>query len=231
MMIPKILVDLCEMSQIPCTAPKDLPATSPPIWWQFASDALIALGTVAVAVLAIWGQWFRSKLAGSSLLIEQYNFRGTLTNMNNGKRGIYYHLVVRNMRKWSPAQNCRVMLRALERRGTDGQYHPERLSVPLQFVWAPAGFTPVSPTIVDEQVLDLGFVVENGQNFTPAFYVTTVDFKGYVSANDSVRYHLQVISDDFASKKFIVIEVSWNGNWSDNLDKMEKNLIIKVVSS
>jgi hypothetical protein len=71
-------------------------------------DALVAFGTVSVAVLAVWGDWFRAKLAPPKLEIELLSDTGQPTTLGQVK-AIYYHLKVINRRHWQPGQDCRVL--------------------------------------------------------------------------------------------------------------------------
>ena len=48
-------------------------------------DILVALGTVAVAVLAIWGDWFRDKLASPKLILKLKSRRGSLTHRQDSE--------------------------------------------------------------------------------------------------------------------------------------------------
>lgn len=203
-----------------------------PVWWQIVADLLTIVGTLVIALLAIWGGWFRQHLASPQLQLVAQNLRGTATTTNQGTRGIYYHLLVRNSRKWATARNCHVMLVGLKKKGPDGQFHPVHLSVPLQFIWAPAGFTPIRPTVTEEQVLDFIAVMESGEPKAciPQLYVTTNDFEGYIYPNTSYRYYLQIRADDFVSHGPTVVEVSWDGEWDENLDEMEQHLRISVAS-
>jgi hypothetical protein len=66
-------------------------------------DSAIAIGTLAIAILAIWGEKVRSILSPPKLEIEVHNnFRGNpnkLTDTTTGQivgRGIFYHLKVVN---------------------------------------------------------------------------------------------------------------------------------------
>jgi hypothetical protein len=121
-------------------------------------DGFVAFGTVAVAVLAIWGDWLRSKLAPLSLILVEHTPRGDPALFATGTRVMFYHLKVVNRRRWLPAQNCRVMLMGFSRRDPSGMFQPLSLSVPQQFVWAPAESTPPSITLLKEQVLDFGLI-------------------------------------------------------------------------
>jgi hypothetical protein len=79
-------------------------------------DGFIAFGTVAVAVLAIWGDWFRSYLAPLAMTLSEHTLDGDPALFSTGTRAMFYHLKVINQRRWLPAQNCRVMLVGLSRR-------------------------------------------------------------------------------------------------------------------
>lgn len=69
-------------------------------------EGFTAFGTVAVAVLAIWGNWVRSMLAPAKLTLVEHTPEGDLTTFASGTRVIFCHLKVSNQRRWLPAQNC-----------------------------------------------------------------------------------------------------------------------------
>jgi hypothetical protein len=83
------------------------------------------------------------------------------------------------------------MLVGLSRRDPANIFQPVPMAVPLQFVWAPAEFTPSTVTITREQVLDLGYIVENANSFVPRLYTTPNNFQGFVGPNEAVRLQLQ----------------------------------------
>jgi len=207
--------------------------------WQLLFDGLIALGTIAVAVLAIWGDWFKHRLAGPDLSLVAHNFRGNATwirfNVGQGEesgnafRAIFYHLKVVNKRRWVTVRNCRVLLLALHRKGPDGYFHKIPLVVQLQYIWTPAEFAPILQSFNKEAILDFGKLMEGQKVFQPTLYVIPNNFNGFIGANESVRYTLQVTADNYSGDIEHVFEVSWNGQFSDNMDDMERNLIIKEV--
>ncbi|MBN1663809.1 MAG: hypothetical protein JW943_09435 [Deltaproteobacteria bacterium] len=198
-------------------------------WLKIAISILSAIGTLIVAIVAIWGDWVRAKLAPPKLTIDKHNLRGSLTNYNSGQKVIFYHLRVVNHRHWFVSRNCRVILKQIFKKGPDGEYHPVSYVVPLQFTWSPSEFTPIVTTINKEQVLDFGCIGEGDAFFKPTLYSYSNNFKGYLHAQESIRYCLEIISDNYVSKSPTIVEVSWNGQWNDNLDIMEQNLVIKVL--
>jgi hypothetical protein len=191
-------------------------------------NSLIAVGTLFVAVLAIWGDYFRSKLAGPRLSIVPHNLRGSLMRLSDGKGVIFYNLKVINTRHWVSATNCRVMLKTMWRRDAEGIFREVHLACPLIFVWSPSEITPAYVTLNDEQVLDLGRIEQGSDRFLPHLHLYTGNFDGYVRANEAVRYGLKIESDNFISP-LQVFEVAWNGEWNEDLEKMSHNLHIKKV--
>jgi hypothetical protein len=193
-------------------------------------NCLIALGTIAVAVLAIWGDWIRAKYFGPKLSLVPHNLRGSVVPFTNGPRSIFYHLEVVNKRSTVVATNCRVLLKKVWRRVPNGQFQEVLLSVPLTFVWAPAEITPPYINIIKDHVLDFGLIIEGQKYFSPRLLSITNNFKGFVNANEVVRYGLEIVSDNFVSASLQVFEVAWNGKWNDNLDVMTNNLQIHEVT-
>jgi hypothetical protein len=142
---------------------------------------------------------------------------------------MFYHLKVINQRRWLPAQNCRVMLVGLSRRDPSGIFQPAPMSVPGQFVWAPAEFTPPTITLLREHIIDFGYIEENGDKFVPRLYATFFNFKGFVGSNDAVRFQVQIEAVNFSSPIYLV-EVAWDGVWSFVPDTMKQHLPIRIIS-
>lgn len=202
---------------------------------KIAIDIATALGTVAVAILAIWGERVRSWLSPPKLEIEAHNnFRGdpnvltTQTGQLAG-RGMYYHLKVVNKRPWLPIKNCRVLLMGISRRGPDNVFHPSPLVVPSQLVWAPASFAPILVTVTKEQIVDLGNIREGDEAFRPALYSIPNNFAGFVKANEAVRLELAIEADNFSSRRYKVFEVAWDGIWEFEPEKMVNHLRIREI--
>lgn len=77
---------------------------------QMVTQITIAVGTVGVCILAIWGNRIRSCIAGPKLEFRLHNPRGDLTWRRNGTSAIYHHLKIENKRDWSPARHVRIFL-------------------------------------------------------------------------------------------------------------------------
>lgn len=195
-------------------------------------EGFTAFGTVAVAVLAIWGDWVRSILAPLKLTIIEHNFSGDPTTFTPpGRlpvRVMFYHLRVINQRRWLSAENCRVMLKGFSRRDLSGIFQPVPKPVPFQFLWAPAELTPPSITLLREQVLDLGYIAENDARFIPRLYGIPNNFQGFVGPNEAVRFQIQIEAVNFSSSIYVV-EVAWDGQWSYVPATMRQHLPIRII--
>jgi hypothetical protein len=194
-------------------------------------NAFIAIGTIAVAILAIWGDLIRAKYFGPKLSLSPHNLRGSVVPLTNGPRSIFYHLKVVNKRDTVSATNCRVLLKSIWRKAPNGSFQEAYLTVPLTFVWAPREITPPYINLRKEHVLDFGIVIEGQGYFSPELLSITNDFQGFVHKGEVVRYGLEIVSDNFVSPGLQVFEVAWNGQWSDNLDSMSQNLQIQEVKN
>ena len=200
-------------------------------------DTAVAVGTLAVAVMAIWGEKVRSWLSPPKLIIQPHTLRGAPTrltiagavNPGGGQRAIYYHLKVLNVRPWLTVQNCRVLLTGIARRGPDGQFHSLPMAVPFQFVWAPERAAPEQLTVTTERVLDFARICEGAQNIGPRLYEFPNDFQGLVSKDEAVRYHLKIDASNFVSRKPQVFEIAWDGEWHYEVELMEQHLRISEI--
>ena len=203
------------------------PFEEPSVNHQTIAAYLSAFATLLVAILAIWGDWFRAKFAPPKLKIASHNLRGHLTQFTNGRRAIFYHLKVVNQRRWFTIKNCRVQLVATYQRGPDGIFRNAMLPFPIQFTWVPAEISPLFETITHERIFDIGFLLESDPTgFQPRIISMPHDFQGYVRSGGACRYSLQIVADNYVSE-IQAFEISWNGTWSENLDTMANSLIIK----
>jgi hypothetical protein len=195
-------------------------------------DILGVAGPLIVAAAAIWGNWLRAKLAPAKLVIEPHNLRGDPTvfgDLKSGPRVMFFHLKVVNKRPWLNVENCRVLLKGLSRRGPDGGFYPVPMSISIQFVWAPAEITPPVVTVVKEQIFDLGFIKEGDDKFIPRLFTYPNNFQGFIGKGEAVRYHMEIEGTNFASPRYQVFEVAWDGIWDYEPEKMEQHIRIKEI--
>jgi len=190
-----------------------------------------AIGTVSVGVLAIWGDFFRYKLAGPQLELSLINPRGDLTSRGNKKLAYFFHLKIRNRRIWSPAKDVRVLLERIARRRPDGSFFTEPLVYPLPFVWTPMELGDFQRTIADAETCDLGFLDQDTDRFRLATLIIPNNFRGYVLANDAIRVRIVASGQNVTSSKPLFLEIAWDGIWTADRDDMKKHFVIKEIAS
>lgn len=197
------------------------------------TQVFIAVGTVAVAILAIWGEKIRDWMAGPRLEFKLHNARGDLTTRQDGQRTIYYHVKIENKRRWSIARRVRILCTTISKKAPGGSFVQESLIAPVQLTWVFSSFHELLPNVATDDICDLGFLNENSNQFRNQFrlslYMYPNNFRGFISANEAMRVSLIASADNFTSKSPYVLEISWDGNWSSNLDEMRKHLVIKEV--
>jgi len=196
---------------------------------EIVAQVFAAVGTVAVAILAIWGEKIRDWIAGPELQFTLHNPQGDLTKWQTSIRTIYYHIKVENKRRWALARRTRILCTGLAKKAADGSFVPEPLVVPVQLTWSFPNFRELVQNIRTEEVCDLGFLDEGSQQFKLALYVYPNNFRGFLSQNEAMRINVVASADNFTSRSPYVLEISWDGKWSSDLNEMRKHLTIKEV--
>jgi hypothetical protein len=191
-------------------------------------NGFVALGTLLLAVLVVYGDSLRSRFAGARLRLVLHNLQGIFTRTSHGDYRHYYLMRVVNDRRAVTATNCRVLLRQMWRRGQDNTFQEVSLPFPLLMYWSPSEITEPFLSVRHEQLVDLGFLQE-GKPFLPYARLYPNTFDGGVWAGQTVRYGFEIVSDNFDSHGLQVFEVSWNGQWSQDPNQMAQNLQIREV--
>ena len=192
-----------------------------------------AFGTVAVAILAIWGDRVKDYFLGPRLTLTVVNESGDLTQRANGVRVYYYHLRVKNRKNRVAAQGVRVVVQRISRRTPSGAFVQHPLVYPLQLVWTPMEPGEVERTIVQESTCDFGFLDENvaDEMFRLATFMVPNNFRGNVSKDECARFEVVATGQNLVSLEPTVFEVSWDGQWTQNQEEMKRHLIIRTVPS
>jgi hypothetical protein len=209
---------------------------------DFVIQVVVAIGTLGVVVVAIWGDWFRDRFAAPRLTVELAAPIGSFVPINplpgiavaQSRIAFYVHARVVNKRRWVTAKNCRVLLREIRERSADGQFRSIPLSVPLRYVWSPSEATGPVVDIPVDHYFDFGHIVHPPlpgpeHLFTPVLYSYSNNFRGFVSRGQCLRFVLRVQADNYTRDDPVVIEVEWNGIWSDDLDTMRQNLRVTMI--
>lgn len=201
---------------------------------QSGLNALVALGTLIVAFVAVSVDWIRATLIPPRLKLEIQpptltEVRNAATQENLGMAW-YFSLEVRNLRRWRKATNCRVVLKAIHRPRENGTLQAEPMSIPLPFQWAVVPAAPLYLTVSSEgAVVNFGKLWER-KPFEPVLVSRTLNFRHTLEPNETALYTIQIQADDLISEDCQVIKVSWDGEWSDKVEEIIKHVRISEES-
>ncbi len=170
----------------------------------------------------------RSWWPGPKLKICLHNPLGELTTLADGTPVRYYRVKVTNGRKWSPAHNVRVLLTNILQPAADGSWVDRSLSAPWQLTWQFPEIHTRYPFIGPDKVSDLGRIAK-GQRFCLTPYVISNDFRGFVGPHQCIRVKVIAVADNGKSEPAL-IEVTWNGNWSDEAEEMSRHLVVEKIT-
>jgi hypothetical protein len=193
-------------------------------------NIFIAIGTIAVFIVAIWGEWLKNKLNPLKLKIVFPEKFGSLTKITGQEiKLIYYHLKVINERKNAIAKNCIVELVSISKKLPNGIYEKIYLPVPASFVWSPAGSNDENVTVNNYKTFDFLIIYENPQIIYPGFSKTPNNFEGFIKPNEPIRYELEIKADNFIPTINQTFEISWDGTFNESVEEMKRHLIIEEV--
>lgn len=194
----------------------------------------VALGTIAVAILAIWGDRIRYTLGlRPKLELKLIDPESELINISVSADGAttparYYHLKVTNKNRWSNATNVRVVITGIAIPAADGSYKSQPLIGPLQLMWRFSKFRPSLYSIVGpDEICDLGYL-KKGERFILTPYIYPNNFPGALEANQRMLIEVKAIADN-AESQSICIEIFWDGIWSDDTQNMAEHLVVGEV--
>ncbi len=193
----------------------------------------VALGTIAVAIAAIWGDKLRDVFCAPRLIVSLLNPRGQPVSTTGDYPTRYYHLQVRNERRWALAKNVRVLLTDLSRPVPGGAYQRTSQSGPLALSWQHLSYKGMFLNIAHvAETCDLGHV-EKQPDVGPLFRLECFpwpnDFEGTLDkSGGDLRVHVLAVADNAVSEPLIV-DIHWDGEWHDSEDEMSKHLIVSAV--
>jgi hypothetical protein len=194
--------------------------------WSLIIQGAVAVGTLILAIIAIWGDRIRSSWCGPKLKVSLLNPMGELNPLNDGRQCRNYHLKVTNNRKGTPAHNVQVFLKIF-RSAADGTLVDRSFSGPLQLTWQFPEYHPQLLLIGPDRLCDLGRIIR-GNPFELMLYFTPNNFTKYVEANQKIQVEVVAVADNGESEP-TRIEIAWDGNWSDDTVEMSRNLVVKEV--
>lgn len=201
-------------------------------WINLFIQVVLAIGTLIIAALAIWGDKIRHILSGPKLRLRLNSVDGEFNTTNPGRKARYYHFYLENLRPHAAAQKVKVMLRCMYRPLPNGRFGPTNLVSPIQFTYQFPTMPghDARPTIGSSPVLcDLGFLLE-GQPFIFTTYFIPNNFEPRVQSGQKVRIQARAEGDNAMSND-VCIEVAWDGNWHEGTTEIQRHLVVREVPS
>ena len=191
----------------------------------------VAIGTLAVAVTAIWGQRIAHAIGlGPSLRLELVDALGELIISRSGDGSSselrYYHVRVSNAHRWAQATNVRVVITAISKPSADGTLARQALVGPLQLMWRFSNFHPQYSIVGPDDIADIGHVTP-GLGFTLTPFVFPNNFTGSLHPHEQMRVELRAVADNGESQA-LCLDISWDGAWSTDTLTMATHLVVKT---
>jgi hypothetical protein len=191
----------------------------------------VAVGTILVAIAAIWGDRLTSWLNPARARIELHDIKGTKEiDAGWGGQIVRYHLKVANKTRWKILYNCRVLLAEVYRKDSSGTFQRDPFPVPRQFIWAPADLSPIAVTVSKKvRIFDFGALSLSEAKFRPCLYPQGGELHAEVERDEAVRYRLEVVADNLQRHQSQLFEVAFDGTCSDDLDELSRHLVIREI--
>lgn len=205
-------------------------------WWV---QLAVAVGTLSAVIVALFGQAFRAKFFPPKLSLNLVNQDGERTRVRlkwieneveqeREEDARYYHIRVSNARRWSVANQVHVVLLRVEEPGADGQFALSWTGdVPLG--WRHQQVYPILRTIGPPSDVDLCSVVKDKWL---QLHLLVVPYNWEVKRRTRTRLllFLQARSDE-ADSTILRVEVSWDGQWHEGAQEMQRHLVLKVENA
>ena len=209
-------------------------------------ELLTAVGTIAVAIIAIWGEHIRYYIAGPKLRISFPYKEGVISQqretreMTQGPPTVsnvpyrFYHVIVENSVNWSPASRVQLnLVRMAIKTSSEEGYEEFELHWNLAFKYAFHGIGRNSEnperTVGPKQTVDLLFVRENGEPKLN-FLLIPNGFPNTLATNMTYRIAIQAQAEN-TSSNIIYLKISWNGKWHIGDSEMANNLKITEINN
>ena len=97
---------------------------------------------------------------------------------------------------------------------------------PLQLVWTPAKMRMPYRIVAETATCDLGFLDQDADHFILATPLTPSGFPGDVHNGQAIRIKVGVAAQNALRGKPLILEIAWDGGWTDNPVEMERHLVI-----
>ena len=139
----------------------------------------------------------------------------------------YYHVTVQKPRRWAPVHRVRVYLKRVEQVGADQEFY-QIWEGRAPISWAHAIVFPMEQDIGPDRDANLCSVLKGKwMELHPLIQMFSLDHRFRDEAH--IRVTLQAEGTELDSNE-LVVEIHWDGNWSDDSTQMKGHCSIKQVA-
>jgi hypothetical protein len=201
-------------------------------WWNWWINFAVALATFAAAIVALFGEWLRSKMFPARLKLSLLNANGEKGRIAHGDRqenARFYHVRVENTNRFvSTAKDVQVFLIRIEEPGPDDE---------LQIVWS--GEIPMrwrnqevsalTKAIGHATDCDLCSVGENRWlSLSPLIVPLSMNARREGPCKMVVS--LQARSQQ-ADSPALRVQIAWDGAWDLGDNEMRRHLTVRELTT
>lgn len=200
-------------------------------YYNLIVNIVLAVATILIFLVAIWGDWVKLKIF-FKLKLELKKLKQEPAYSDDTIVAYVYHLQIIKKSKFGMVKNCRLLLTRIQDY-KDNVWVDIPWNVSRQFHNAPQESNIILATFPQKQIIDFGMIRTENRIFSPQLR----DIKFF--RNDELvptgkkimkrRYFVEIEAENYYSKKPIIYEVTWNGEWSDNPNEMERNFKIELI--
>lgn len=196
-------------------------------WLSLWVNYLAVISTAAVSIAAIWGDKLRHQFSPPKLLLALRR-KNTKVETIGGAPVRYVHLEVSNENEWTSARNVEVVVdRVWKQHKDSGEFSMvfDVGPVPLRRQWH--DLKTRQPDIGRKVLFDLGFLSQQQFKFEYEFDVPHIPQT--IGRGDVLRMRIRAEADNCTSND-LVLQIEWDGKWSDDDGEAAQHLIVMEVS-
>jgi len=197
-------------------------------------DGLVALGTIGLAIVAVFQDRIRDRLARPRVRIKphpgKHCLKCPLRNLAGDEIPAYWFgLAVTNEKPSRPARECTVLLEDMYRwNQTNHRWERNQPPIPYPYIWAPGHLMRSSVTIRRTEVFDFGKIIKQPTSAEPEFMPELLyranSYDPALRQGQTGLYVLRVEAEHLAQGLRQVWQVSWDGIWNDDENEMGKHV-------
>jgi hypothetical protein len=215
-------------------------AVNPPgPWMNWLALMAVALAIFCACFVALFGQQIRDKYFPPVLTVELLSSDGEKTNATiqgpatEGQARTlvrvparYYHLKVRNSRRYVKATDVQLMLLRVDEPAANGRFEPVwRGAVPLR--WRHQDIYPTLRSIGAEADADL-FAVLQDTGLELCLLASPTNLESMKRGACTLMLHIEARSNEVTTP-IMRIKVAWDGKWADGSQEMRKHCVVEEL--